>query len=108
AVIGADGFGYVAEAGAARKIPQVGTVVIEDDVEIGANAGIDRATTGETRVGAGTKIDNMVQVGHNVRIGRGCLIAAHVGIAGSVELEDGVIVGGQAGMADHARIGSGA
>jgi UDP-3-O-[3-hydroxymyristoyl] glucosamine N-acyltransferase len=108
AVIGADGFGYTPEAGAARKIPQVGTVVIEDDVEIGANAGIDRATTGATWIGAGTKLDNMVQVGHNVRIGRGCLIAAQVGIAGSCELEDGVVVGGQAGVADHVRLGRGA
>jgi UDP-3-O-[3-hydroxymyristoyl] glucosamine N-acyltransferase len=107
AVIGADGFGYTAAAGAACKIPQVGTVVIEDDVEIGANSTIDRATTGETRVGAGTKIDNLVQIAHNVRIGRGCLIAAQVGIAGSSVLEDGVIMAGQAGVVDHVHVGAG-
>jgi UDP-3-O-[3-hydroxymyristoyl] glucosamine N-acyltransferase len=108
AVIGADGFGYVPDAGAARKVPQVGMVVIEDDVEIGANSGVDRATTGETRIGAGTKIDNMVQVGHNVRIGRNCLIAALVGIAGSCEIEDDVVIGGMAGLKDHVRLGRGA
>jgi UDP-3-O-[3-hydroxymyristoyl] glucosamine N-acyltransferase len=107
-VIGADGFGYVVDQGAVRKVPQVGTVVIEDDVEIGASAGIDRAMTGETRIGAGTKIDNMVQVGHNVRVGRSCLIAAHVGIAGSCVIEDGVVIGGMAGLKDHVRIGRGA
>jgi UDP-3-O-[3-hydroxymyristoyl] glucosamine N-acyltransferase len=107
-VIGADGFGYVADRGTVRKVPQVGTVVIEDDVEIGANAGIDRATTGETRIGAGTKIDNMVQVGHNVRIGQGCRIAALVGIAGSCTIEDDVQIGGMAGLKDHVRVGRGA
>ncbi len=107
-VIGADGFGFVPDAGTARKVPQVGTVVIEDDVEIGANSGVDRATTGETRIGAGTKIDNLVQVGHNVQIGRGCLIAALVGIAGSCTLEDGVVIGGKAGIKDHVRVGRGA
>jgi UDP-3-O-[3-hydroxymyristoyl] glucosamine N-acyltransferase len=77
-------------------------------VEIGANAGIDRATTGITRIGSGTKLDNMVQVGHNVRIGRGCRIAALVGIAGSAEMGDEVIIGGMAGLNDHARLGRGA
>ena len=108
AVIGADGFGYVLEAGMPRKLPQVGSVVIEDDVEIGANAGVDRATTGVTWVGAGTKIDNMVQVGHNVRMGRGCRIAALVGIGGSSEFDDGVVIGGIAGVKDHVHIGRGA
>jgi UDP-3-O-[3-hydroxymyristoyl] glucosamine N-acyltransferase len=108
AVIGADGFGYLEDAGTIRKLPQVGTVVIEDDVEIGANAGVDRATTGETRVGAGTKLDNMVQVGHNVRIGRNCRIMALVGIAGSCEIEDDVMIAGMAGLKDHVRIGRGA
>ena len=108
AVIGADGFGFVLEAGMPRKVPQVGGVVIEDDVEIGANAGVDRATTGVTRIGAGTKLDNMVQVGHNVRMGRGCRIAALVGIGGSSEFEDGVVIGGVAGVKDHVHIGRGA
>jgi UDP-3-O-[3-hydroxymyristoyl] glucosamine N-acyltransferase len=108
AVIGADGFGYVPPTGVPRKMPQVGNVVIEDDVEIGANAAIDRATTGITWIGAGTKLDNMVQVGHNVQIGRGCRIAALVGIAGSAEIEDEVIIGGMAGLNDHARLGRGA
>jgi UDP-3-O-[3-hydroxymyristoyl] glucosamine N-acyltransferase len=108
AVIGADGFGYVPDRGGVRKVPQVGSVVIEDDVEIGANTAVDRATTGVTRIGAGTKIDNLVQVGHNTSIGRGCLIAGQVGIAGSCVLEDGVIIGGKAGLKDHVRIGRGA
>lgn len=107
AVIGADGFGYVPPTGMPRKMPQVGSVVIEDDVEIGANTGIDRATTGVTWIGAGTKLDNMVQVGHNVRIGRGCRIAALVGIAGSVAIEDEVMIGGLAGVSDHVRLGRG-
>jgi UDP-3-O-[3-hydroxymyristoyl] glucosamine N-acyltransferase len=108
AVIGADGFGYVPDRRGVRKVPQVGSVVIEDEVEIGANTTVDRATTGVTRIGAGSKIDNLVQIGHNTTIGRGCLIAAHVGISGSCVLEDGVIVGGQAGVKDHVRIGRGA
>jgi UDP-3-O-[3-hydroxymyristoyl] glucosamine N-acyltransferase len=108
AVIGSDGFGYAFDGSAHRKIPQVGTVVIEDDVEIGANSNVDRSTTGETRIGAGTKLDNLVQVGHNVRIGRNCLIAALVGIAGSCEIEDGVVLGGMVGLKDHVRIGRGA
>jgi UDP-3-O-[3-hydroxymyristoyl] glucosamine N-acyltransferase len=107
AVIGADGFGFVLEAGMPRKVPQVGSVVIEDDVEIGANAGVDRATTGVTWIGAGSKLDNMVQVGHNVRMGRGCRIAALVGIGGSSEFGDGVVIGGVAGVKDHVHIGSG-
>jgi UDP-3-O-[3-hydroxymyristoyl] glucosamine N-acyltransferase len=107
AVIGADGFGYVYDAGIHHKIPQVGRVVIEDDVEIGANVTIDRATTGSTVIGAGTKIDNLVQIGHNVRVGRGSIIVAQVGIGGSSTLGDGVILGGQAGIADHTTLESG-
>ncbi len=107
-VLGADGFGFVPGEQAHQKIPQVGVVVVEDDVEIGACTTVDRATLGETRIGAGTKIDNLVQVAHNVRIGRRCLIAAQCGIAGSAVLEDGVVLAGQVGVADHVRIGAGA
>jgi UDP-3-O-[3-hydroxymyristoyl] glucosamine N-acyltransferase len=106
--LGADGFGFVPHPDGHRKIPQVGTVVVGDDVEIGANTTVDRATLGETRIGAGTKIDNLVQVAHNVQIGRRCLIAAHVGIAGSSVIEDGVVLAGQVGVSDHVRIGAGA
>ncbi len=106
AVIGADGFGYVERDGKRVKIPQVGRVVIGDDVEIGANTCIDRATFGETVVGEGTKIDNLVQIGHNCRIGRHCAFAGQVGISGSVVVGDRVLMGGQAGIADHAVIGS--
>lgn len=107
-VLGSDGFGFVPGSQAHRKIPQVGTVVVEDDVEIGACTTVDRATLDETRIGSGTKIDNLVQIAHNVRIGRRCLIAAQCGIAGSVVLEDGVVLAGQVGVADHVRIGAGA
>jgi UDP-3-O-[3-hydroxymyristoyl] glucosamine N-acyltransferase len=108
AVLGADGFGFVPGRDGHRKIPQVGTVVVGDDVEIGANTTVDRATLGETRIGEGTKIDNLVQVAHNVNIGRRCLIAAQVGIAGSSVIEDGVMLAGQVGVSDHVRIGAGA
>jgi UDP-3-O-[3-hydroxymyristoyl] glucosamine N-acyltransferase len=109
AVIGSDGFGFTRDAdGRHVKVPQVGTVVVEDDVEIGANTTIDRATVGETRIGAGTKIDNLVQVGHNVRIGRDVLLAAQVGISGSATLEDRVTMGGQVGVAGHIVVGRGA
>lgn len=108
AVLGADGFGFVPGPDGHRKIPQVGTVVVGDDVEIGANTTVDRATLGETRIGEGTKIDNLVQVAHNVQIGRRCLIAAQVGIAGSSVIEDGVMLAGQIGVSDHVRIGAGA
>ena len=104
-VIGSDGFGYVMEKGAHYKIPQVGGVIIEDDVEIGANAAIDRATLGNTVIGCGTKIDNLVQVAHNVKIGRKCIIAGQVGISGSVEISDGVVLAGQVGVRDHMKIG---
>ncbi|OFX32536.1 MAG: hypothetical protein A2Z07_09375, partial [Armatimonadetes bacterium RBG_16_67_12] len=97
AVIGSDGFGYAFEDGAHLKIPHLGRVVIEDDVEIGANTAVDRATLGETRIGRGTKIDNLVQVGHNVVIGPGTIVVAQVGIAGSVTIGDGALLGGQAG-----------
>lgn len=107
-VIGADGFGYEWDGERYEKIPHVGRVVIEDDVEIGANTTIDRATLGVTRVGRGTKIDNLVTVAHNVHIGNHVVIVAQCGIAGSSEVGDGVVMGGQAGIADHCRVGRGA
>jgi len=107
-VIGSEGYGFEQVGSSHEKIPHLGKVVIEDDVEIGANTCIDRARLEETRIGEGTKIDNLVQIGHNVRIGKGCLIVAQVGIAGSVVFEDGVVVGGQAGFAGHLKIGKGA
>lgn len=107
AVIGSDGFGYVFEEGAHQKIPQIGGVVIEDNVEIGANVTIDRATTGKTTIGKGTKIDNLVQIGHNVQIGKNVILVSQVGIAGSSKIGDGVILGGQVGVADHAVVESG-
>jgi UDP-3-O-[3-hydroxymyristoyl] glucosamine N-acyltransferase len=108
AVIGADGFGYVQDGGVHRKIPQVGGVLIEDDVEIGANTTIDRAMLGDTVVRRGTKIDNLVQIAHNVEIGQDCIIAAQVGIAGTSRIGDRVILLGQVGVADHVTIGDGA
>jgi UDP-3-O-[3-hydroxymyristoyl] glucosamine N-acyltransferase len=108
-VIGADGFGYVRdEAGEYHNFPQIGTVVIEDAVEIGANTCVDRGALGETRIGAGTKLDNLVQVGHNVRIGKRCVIAAQTGISGSTVIEDDCVIGGQVGFGDHAHVKSGA
>jgi len=107
--IGTDGFGFaVEENGKLLKIPQVGSVVIEDDVEIGANCSIDRATLSMTLIGADTKFDNLVQIGHNVRIGKGCRLVAQVGIAGSSRLGDNVILAGQVGVADHITIGDNA
>jgi UDP-3-O-[3-hydroxymyristoyl] glucosamine N-acyltransferase len=103
--IGSDGFGYVQQGGVHSKIPHVGRCLIEDDVEIGANTTIDRGSIDDTVVGAGTKIDNLVQVAHNVRIGRACLIMAQVGIAGSVRVEDGAMLLGQVGVAGHHTIG---
>ena len=103
--IGSDGFGYVFRDGAHEKIPHVGRCIIEQDVEIGANSTIDRGSIDDTVVGAGTKIDNLVHVAHNVRIGRLCLIMAQVGIAGSVHVGDGVILAGQVGLAGHVNIG---
>ena len=106
AVIGSDGFGFArASDGTHHKIPQIGGVVVEDDVEIGANATIDRPAVGETRIGAGTKIDNLVQVAHGVTIGRSVLLAAQVGIAGSTTIEDNVTLAGQVGVAGHLTIG---
>lgn len=104
-VLGADGFGYVSRPDGHHKVPQVGRVVVEDDVEIGAASAVDRATTGTTRVGAGTKIDNLVQVGHNVEIGRGAVLCGQAGIAGSSRLGDGVVLAGQAGVGGHVRLG---
>jgi UDP-3-O-[3-hydroxymyristoyl] glucosamine N-acyltransferase len=107
AVLGADGFGYATTNKGLVKIPQVGVVVIGDDVEIGANACIDRAALETTSVGAGTKIDNLVQIGHNVTIGRHDVICAQAGIAGSAILRDGVVLGGQVGVAGHLTVGNG-
>jgi UDP-3-O-[3-hydroxymyristoyl] glucosamine N-acyltransferase len=106
--IGQDGFGYVMGPGGHRKIPQIGRVIIQDDVEIGAGTSIDRGGLRDTVIGEGTKIDNQVQVGHNVQIGRHCVLVAQVGIAGSVVLEDYVVLGGQVGVADNLTIGEGA
>ena len=106
--IGSDGFGYVHAEGEHRKIPHVGRCRIEDDVEIGANTTIDRGSIDDTVVGAGTKIDNLVQIGHNVRIGRLCLLAAQAGISGSTRIGDGCVIGGQVGMGGHLTIGDGA
>jgi len=107
AVVGSDGFGYEPVGDRVERIPQVGTVVLEDDVEVGANTTLDRARFSRTVVGRGTKIDNLVQVAHNVRIGRQCLITAQVGIAGSTVLGDGCVLGGQSGVAGHLRLGDG-
>lgn len=107
-VVGADGFGYEWAAGKYEKIPQVGGVIIEDDVEIGANATIDRATLGYTRIGRGTKIDNLVMIAHNVSVGAHSIIVAQSGVAGSSVIGDEVIIGGQAGITDHCRVGRGA
>lgn len=106
-VIGSDGFGYEFNAGRHEKVPQVGMVCIEDDVEIGANSTLDRARFSRTVVGEGTKIDNLVQVAHNVVIGKHCLICAQAGISGSTTVEDYVVVGGQAGLAGHLTVGKG-
>jgi UDP-3-O-[3-hydroxymyristoyl] glucosamine N-acyltransferase len=109
--IGADGFGYVRdteEGGKYHKFPQRGTVLIEDDVELGAYTCVDRAALGQTRIGRGTKIDNLVHVGHNCDIGEGVVIAAQTGISGSVTIEDDVVIGGQVGFGDHIRVMSGA
>lgn len=106
AVIGSDGFGYVFDAGQHRKIPQIGTVIIHDDVEIGANVTVDRGALGPTVIGKGTKIDNLVQVAHNVVIGEHCLLISQVGIAGSTQLGNYVILAGQVGLAGHLKVGN--
>jgi UDP-3-O-[3-hydroxymyristoyl] glucosamine N-acyltransferase len=105
AVIGSDGFGFIPDGAAHRKVPQLGNVVLEDDVEIGANVTIDRATLGTTRIGKGAKFDDLVHIAHNVEIGEGSLLAAQVGIAGSTKIGKKVIFGGQAGLVDHLDIG---
>lgn len=107
-VVGGDGFGYEFTAGRHEKIPQVGQVVVEDDVEIGAGTTIDRARFARTVIGEGTKIDNLVQIGHNVVIGRHCILCAQVGLAGSTTIEDYVVLAGQVGVAGHLTIGKGA
>jgi len=106
--LGSDGFGYVFQNGRHVKIPHVGRCIIGDEVEVGANSTIDRGSIDDTVIGAGTKIDNLVHVGHNVRIGRACLLMAEVGIAGSAHIGDGVILAGQVGVSGHVNIGSGA
>jgi len=107
-VVGSDGFGFAFDQGRYHKVPQVGNVVIGDDVEVGANTTIDRATTHSTRIGDGSKIDNLVQIGHNVVIGKHCIVVAQVGISGSTELADYVTIGGQAGLVGHIKVGEGA
>ena len=107
-VIGSDGFGYVLDGGRRVKIPQVGIVVIEDDVEIGANVAIDRSTLGATVIRKGTKIDNLVQIAHNVVIGENTVVCGLVGISGSVTIGDNVTLAGQVGLADHVNIGANA
>jgi UDP-3-O-[3-hydroxymyristoyl] glucosamine N-acyltransferase len=106
--LGADGFGYVRHDLGYQKFPQIGTVVIEDDVEIGAHTCVDRAALGRTRIGRGTKLDNMVHVGHNCDIGERVVIAAQTGISGSVVIEDDAVIGGQVGFGDHTRVQKGA
>lgn len=108
AVLGSDGFGYVPDGRELQKVPHIGNVVIEDDVEIGANSCIDRATTGTTRIGRGTKIDNLVQVAHNVRIGHSTVICAQTGISGSTQVGNWVRLGGQVGIVGHISVGDGA
>jgi UDP-3-O-[3-hydroxymyristoyl] glucosamine N-acyltransferase len=108
AIVGSDGFGYVTLEGRHRKVPQIGDVVVEDDVELGANVTIDRATFGSTRIGRGTKIDNLVHIAHNVAIGPDSILVAQVGIAGSTRLGAHVVAGGQVGIGEHLEIGDGA
>jgi len=110
AVIGSDGFGFAPNlrTGLHVKIPQMGRVVVEDDVEIGANVAIDRAAMGETRVGQGTKIDNLVQIGHSASLGRGCFVVSQAGISGTTSVGHGVTIAGQAGIAGHVKVGDGA
>ncbi|TKB48823.1 MAG: UDP-3-O-(3-hydroxymyristoyl)glucosamine N-acyltransferase, partial [Mesorhizobium sp.] len=106
--IGQDGFGFVAGAKGPERVPQIGRVIIQDDVEIGSNTTVDRGAMSDTIIGQGTKIDNLVQIAHNVRIGRNCIIAGLSGISGSVTVGDNVTMGGGVGLADHLTIGSGA
>jgi UDP-3-O-[3-hydroxymyristoyl] glucosamine N-acyltransferase len=106
--IGQDGFGFAMGPGGHLKVPQIGRVILQDDVEVGANTAIDRGSNRDTVIGEGTKIDNLVQIGHNVSIGRHCVIISQTGISGSTELGDFVVTAGQAGLAGHLSIGSGA
>jgi UDP-3-O-[3-hydroxymyristoyl] glucosamine N-acyltransferase len=106
--IGAEGFGYVWTDGGHRQVPQVGGCVLEDDVEIGANSTVDRGSVGDTVIGSGSKIDNLVHVGHNVILGRHTILVAQVGISGSTRVGDGAVLGGQVGVAGHLTIGAGA
>jgi len=106
-IIGGDGFGYVFDGATQVKFPQAGSVIIDDDVEIGCNTTVDRGSLGTTRIGAGSKIDNLVQIAHNVEIGRGVVIAAQTGISGSSVIEDYAVIGGQVGFGDHTRVQSG-
>jgi UDP-3-O-[3-hydroxymyristoyl] glucosamine N-acyltransferase len=105
-VVGSDGFGYVLDGGVHRKVPQIGHVVIEDDVELGANVTVDRGALGATVIGRGTKIDNLVQIAHNVVLGKHCILIAQVGIAGSTRVGDYVTIAGQAGLVGHLKIGN--
>ena len=107
AVVGGHGFGYASVDGVHHKIPQVGRAVLGDDVEVGIGSAVDRALADETRIGDGTKIDNLVQVGHNVRTGRGCLLCGQAGVAGTAQLGDHVVLAGQVGVADHIELGNG-
>ena len=104
-VLGSDGFGYVLDEGSHRKVPQIGNVVVHDDVEIGSNVTIDRGALGPTVIGRGTKIDNLVQIAHNVVVGEHCLLVSQVGVAGSTRLGDYVTMAGQSGLAGHLKIG---
>jgi UDP-3-O-[3-hydroxymyristoyl] glucosamine N-acyltransferase len=104
-IIGSDGFGYVLDAGAHRKVPQVGHVIVQDDVEIGANVTIDRGALGPTIIGKGTKIDNLTQIAHNVTVGEHCLVVAQVGVAGSTKIGNHTTLAGQAGLSGHLKIG---
>ena len=106
-VVGQDGFGYATHDGEHHKIPQIGAVVIEDDVEIGSNCAIDRGTLGDTVIGRGTKMSNLIAIGHGTKIGPHCLLVAQVGIAGSVEVGAGCVFGGQVGVVGHIKIGDG-
>jgi len=108
AVLGYDGFAFAAGPGGPVRLPHLGRVVLEDDVEIGANTTVDRGTLGETRIGRGAKLDNLVQVGHNAQIGPGALLAGQVGLSGSARVGAGAVLGGQAGVADHVAVGAGA
>ena len=107
-VLGSDGFGYVSDGSRYWKFPQVGAVIVDDDVEIGCNTTVDRGSLGTTHIGAGTKIDNLVQIAHNVEIGENVVIAAQTGISGSTVIEDNAVIGGQVGFGDHARVQKGA